>query len=91
MNSERKSAGPLHAVFPVVVCPAGIAVALLSSTFASRIGEILLFGPLVILVYLRLKGRKGRWNVAGIALAALPYLALIVDIIEGRPKTHIPL
>jgi hypothetical protein len=89
MSEETKTASPFTFVIPLVACPAGVAFGFVP--YSGVLSDVLLFGPLPALVYLHWKGKRGGWSIAGLIVAALPYVAVVESIVSGRPRAHIPL
>lgn len=90
MSEQSKAAGPATLVVPVLTLPLGVAMAFVPTSSTYGMAALLVYGPLPILTYRHLRGKKGGWSIAGLTVAALPYLALLAWLLGGE-ISHRPL
>lgn len=91
MSDRPKPAGPAVLFVPLLAFPSGVAVAFLQTFATAAVAAILVYGPLPLLVVSHFQGRKGGWSIAGMAVASLPYLALLAWLFKGGEINHRPL
>jgi len=91
VSEETKTAGPAAVVVPLLTLPLGVAIAFIPTSGTYGMAALLVYGPLPILVYRHLRGRKGEWSVAGMVVASLPYFALLAWLLKGGEINHRPL